>query len=104
MASTPIPTSSGGRLRVVEVLEELAQLVEEAVGVGGEAEQLRQLADDDRDREAVHVADLHLARQQVGDEAELADPEADLDEPDDEGEHPRERDRRLGIVHGGQAG
>ena len=55
-------------------------LVDEAVGVGGEAEQLRQLADDDRDRQPVHVADLHLAGQQVGDEAELADPEADLDE------------------------
>ena len=30
--------------------------------------------------EAVHVADLDLAREQVGDEAELAEPEADLDE------------------------
>ena len=50
---------------------ERADLVEEAVGVGREAEQLRELADDDRDREAVHVADLHLAREQVGDEAEL---------------------------------
>ena len=30
--------------------------------------------------EAVHVADLHLARQQVGDEAELAEPEPDLDQ------------------------
>ena len=43
-----------------------------------------QLADDDRDRQAVHVADLDLARQQVGDEPELADAEADLDEADDQ--------------------
>ena len=45
---------------------------EERVGVGGEAEQLRQLSDDDRDAEAVHVADLHLLGEEVGDEPELA--------------------------------
>ena len=59
---------------------ERAHLVDEAVGVGREPEELRQLADDDRDRQPVHVADLHLAREQVGDEAELAEAEADLDE------------------------
>ena len=53
---------------------------EEPVGVGREAEQLRQLAHDDGDAEAVHVPDLHLAREQVGDESELAQTEADLDE------------------------
>ena len=58
---------------------ELLDLVDEAVGVGREAEQLRQLADDDRDRQAVHVPDLHLLREQVGDEPELAEPEPDLD-------------------------
>ena len=69
-----------------------------AVGVGREAEQLRELADDDRDRQAVHVADLHLARQQVGDEAELRDAEPDLDEPDEQRQHPRERDRLPRIL------
>ena len=100
ITSTPTPDRERGPLGLVEVLEERADVVDEAVGVGGEPEQLRQLADDDRDREAVHVADLHLARQQVGDEAELADAEADLDEADDQGEHAGERDRGLRVVGG----
>ena len=96
--STPTPTASAAPSRLVEVLEELADLVAEAVGVGGEAEELRQLADDDGDGEPVHVADLHLAREQVGDEAELAEPEPDLDEPDEQRQHPRERDRPARVV------
>ncbi len=79
--------------RLIEVAEELLQLFEERVGVGREPEELRQLADDDRDRQPVHVADLHLARQQVGDEAEPREPGDDLDDPDEEGEHPGELDR-----------
>ena len=98
------PDDERGRLGLVEVLEERAELVGEAVGVGGESEQLRQLADDDRDRQPVHVSDLDLARQQVGDESELADAEADLDEADDQGEHARERDRGLRVVGGRRAG
>ena len=42
-------------------VDEGPDLVDEAVGVGREPEQLGQLADDDRDRQAVHVADLDLA-------------------------------------------
>ena len=63
----------------------------------GEAEQLRQLSDDDRDREAVHVSDLHLLREQVGDEPELAEPEADLGEPDQHRQHAGQRDRRARV-------
>ena len=48
--------------------------------------------------QAVHVADLDLAREQVGDEPELAEAEPDLDEPDDEREHPGERDRGRRVV------
>ena len=43
--------------------------------------------------EAVHVADLHLLGEQVGDEPELPEAEADLDEADEDGEHSGERDR-----------
>ena len=88
--------SSVGGVRLVDSLDERLDLVEEAVGVGGEAEELRQLADDDRDRQAVHVADLHLLREQVGDEPELPEPEPDLDEPHEDGEHPGQGDRRPG--------
>ena len=47
------------------------ELVDEPVGVDGEPEQLGQLADEDRQREPVHVADLGRLGQQVGDEPEL---------------------------------
>ena len=51
-----------GRIGLVQASEERLHLVDERVGVGREAEQLRELPDDDRDAEAVHVPDLHLAR------------------------------------------
>ena len=45
-------------------------------------------------REAVHVADLHLLGEQVGDEPELAQAEADLGEADEHRQHAGQRDRR----------
>ena len=39
--------------------------------------------------QAVEVADTHLAREQVGDEAQPGDAEADLDQPDEDGQHAR---------------
>jgi hypothetical protein len=87
-----------GSLGLIEVLRELANLGDERVGVGREADQLGQLSDDDRDRQPVHVADLDLARQQVGNEPEFAEPETDLDESDDQGEHAGEKDRRLRVA------
>ena len=61
-----------GGLGLVEVLEPRGDLAAERGRVGGEPAQLRQLTHDDRDRETVHVADLDLARQQIGDEPEPA--------------------------------
>ena len=66
------PDRERRRVRLVEPLDELLRLREEAVGVGREPEELGELADDDRDRQAVHVADLDLLREQVGDEADAA--------------------------------
>ncbi len=85
-------------LRAIDVLDELADLVTEAVGVGREPEELRELAHDDRDGEPVHVADLHFTREQVGDETELGDTEGDLDEADEQGQHPREHDGAAWVV------
>ena len=85
------------RVRLVDVPDELFDLVEEAVGIGREAEELGELADDDGDAEPVHVADLDFAGEQVGDEAQLAEPETDLDQPHQQREHPRERDRRRRV-------
>ena len=96
------PDDQRRRVGLVDVAEELLDLVDEPVRVGREAEELRQLAHDDRDAEPVHVADLHLAREQVGDEAELPEAERHLDEPDEEGEHAGERDRGRRVADGEQ--
>ncbi len=89
------------RVGLVETGDERPNLVDEVVGVGREAEQLGKLADDDGDAETVHVADLDLLGEQVGDEAELAEPEPDLDEADEERHHPGEGDdgRRVAAGH-----
>ncbi len=89
-------------LGLVEVFEEHADLLEERVGVRREAEQLWQLADDDRDGEAVHVSDLHLLREEVGDEPELPEPEPDLGKADEHRQHAGQRDRGRGISAGQQ--
>ena len=62
------------RLARREPVDERVRLVDQSVGVGREAEQLRQLADQDRQRQPVHVADLGRLGEQVGDEPELRDP------------------------------
>ena len=99
-ASTRGAEHQRGGVGRVEVGDELADLVDEPVGIGREAEQLRELTDDDGDAQPVHVADLDLLREQSGDEAELAEAETDLDQPDHHSEHSGEHDRRAGIVTG----
>ena len=73
-ASVPRPSEERGRVRLVEVREEGDDVVDEGVRVGREAEELGELADDDRDGQPVHVADLDLLGEQVGDEPQLAEP------------------------------
>ena len=97
-ASVPRPTRSVVVFVSIEVRQEGADLVDEAVGVGREAEELGQLADDDRDGQPVHVADLDLLGEQVGDEPQLAQAQADLDEAYHERQHPRHGDRAGGVV------
>ncbi len=87
---------------LVEVLEEGTHLAHEAVGVGGEPEELGELTDHDGDGQPVHVADLHLAREQVGHEPQPTDAHRHLDQPDEHGQHPRQRDRPTRIVAGHQ--
>ena len=94
----------GHRLAVGDTVDEPPQLGDEAVGVDGEPEQLRQLPDQDRHREAVHVADHRRLRQQVGDEAELGDAAEHHDGADEEREHRGERDRPRRVAVGGRSG
>ncbi len=73
------------------------RLVDQAVGVDREPEQLGQLADHDGERQAVHVADLGRLGQQVGDEAEVRQPGHGHDQADEQGQHRRQCDG-LGRV------
>jgi hypothetical protein len=93
-------------IRLIQAGEERSDLVDEAVRIRRKAEQFRQLADDDRDREPVHVPDLHLLREQVRNESELREPEADLDRPDDQRHHARQHDggRRIPAREGDDRG
>ena len=54
-------------------LGEAGRFRDESVGIDREAEQFWELADEDREGEAVHVADLGRLGQQVGHEAQLGD-------------------------------
>ena len=57
-----------------DALDGLDQLVDDALRVHREPEQLRHLSDEDGQRQPVHVADHGRLGQQVGDEAELRRP------------------------------
>ena len=74
MLNSPMAAAAGTASPVGDALHEGLRLADEPVRVGREAEQLRQLADEDRQGEAVHVADLGRLGQQVGDEAEARRP------------------------------
>ena len=50
--------SGADRLSRSQPVHERARLVDQAVGVSGEAEEFRQLSDQDRQCQTVHVADL----------------------------------------------
>ena len=77
--------------RLPEVAEQSPELLEEvAVGLL-DAEQLRDLADDDREREPDDEALEHGLRDEAREEAEAAEPGEQCDHADDE----RERDREL---------
>ena len=73
IAKHPQPDHQRRSDGAVEAEHEGLDLGPETLGVSREAEQLGQLADDDDDRQSVHVADLHLVGEQVGDEAEPPD-------------------------------
>ncbi len=81
----------------VESEEEGLDFGTEALGVGREAEELRQLPDDDHEGETVHVPDLDFVREEVGDEPQFRDAEPDLDESDDQGQHAGQGDLSVQV-------
>ena len=83
-----------------DALHERLRLGDEPVRVGREAEQLRQLADEDRQGEAVHVADLGRLGQQVGDEAEAGARADEHERADHQREHRRVGDGRGRVAVG----
>ena len=78
---------SGDCFASLDRLGERDGFVDQAVGVNGKPEQLGELADQDGERQAVHVPDLGRLREQVSDEAELEH----SGEHRDRADHERER-------------
>ena len=79
--------------------DETRELGPEAVAVHREPEELRELADQDRQRQPVHVADDRGLRDQIGDEAQPGNAGGRDDGPDEECERGPERDcpRRVAL-------
>ena len=96
------PDGECGTDSPVETEHKGLNLRTESLGIGGESEELGQLSDDDHQSEPVHVADLHLVREEIGDEPQPRHAEADLDERHDDREHAGEGDRLVGIASGHQ--
>ena len=82
--------AQGAEVGLVEVGDELAEVHQHVAAVDAEAEELGQLADDDDDRQAGHVAEPDRLREQVGDEAEPGDAGADGDGAHQQRQHPRQ--------------
>jgi hypothetical protein len=89
------PDREGPGVGLREAAEDPGDVADEALRIDREAEQLGQLADDDRDRQPGQVAHPDRHRQQVGDETQAADPGGDADRPDHQCEHPRESDAGM---------
>ena len=82
----------GNGLAGDETVEEPLQLGDEPIGVHGEPEQLGELTDQDRQCEAVHVADLRGLRQEIGDEAQMCQAGQQHDGAHEEREHRGQHD------------
>ena len=76
-----IPTAAAAATAspLARPLTNAGDLADQAVGIDLEPEQLRQLPDQDGQRQAVHVADHRRLGDQVGDEAELGHARQDHD-------------------------
>ena len=84
-------------LAVHHTPRELAHLGAEAASFDGESEELRELADEDRQGQTVHVPDHGRLRDQVREEPEPRDAGERRDRPDEERKRRGERDRALRI-------
>ena len=94
----PDHSRGGHRLAVGQPFDEAGELPDQALGADLEPEQLRQLPDQDGQRQAVHVADHGRLGDQVGDEPELRHRRHDHDGRDHEREDRGQRDRPLGVA------
>ena len=90
MISETTPTARVGQVRPAEVREEAEELLEEVALGLLDPEQLRELADDDRQRQPDDEALQHRLRDEAREEAESEQPRDERDDPD----HQREGDRR----------
>jgi hypothetical protein len=86
------------RLPVGQAAHQFTHTVYEAVGVGGEAAQFGELADEDEQGNAVEVAVANRQRQQVGQVAEPSEAGSDAQQPgqDGQGRGQHRGSRRIG--------
>ena len=94
-ASVPRPRIAVGSVRLVEVAEHLAYLVDERRHVLGDPQQLAQLRGGHRERDAGEVPDQHGPRQQVGQGTEPQDPADQAADADHQRQRGGERDAVL---------
>ena len=62
-----------GEVRLIQPEQEILQLGRESLRVDREAQEVRQLPDDDRCRDTGEVTDPHRLRDQIGEEPETRD-------------------------------
>jgi len=94
------PDGQGGPVDppVGDPLDDVPCLGEQPPALDGEAAQPGQLPDHDGHGDPVQVAELHRARQQLGDEPEPGHAGDQDDQPGEDGQGPGQGDRGLGVV------
>ena len=92
------PDREGPRVGVGQVVDQDLDLLDRAVTAAGHAEELRQLADDDRDRQAEDEPGDDGLGEEVGDEAEANDPGRQEDRPDHQREARGQREVAVRVA------
>ena len=94
----PIASATTFVLPREHLVDDSPRLAQRAVRGDGEAEELRDLAQQHRQRDAVHVAVADRLREQLGDEAETCEARGNADDAGDDCHHSGQRDRALRLA------
>ena len=99
-ASVPAPTANAVQLACPPSIasRDPPEVAQRTVAIDREAEELGQLADQHRERDAVHVAVADRLRQQLGDESQPQHPDSDAHQTRDHRHHARDGDRAHRVA------